>query len=61
MQVGDICEKMCILVCFVLMLFVNVCHQWTCELKNVEFLVGFVPDYDVRFEICDADLWGDSV
>ena len=40
---------MCILVRFVLMLFVNVCHQWTCELKNVEFLVGLVP-------YCDADL-----
>ena len=33
---------MCILVCFVLMLFVNVCNQWTSELKNVEFLVGLV-------------------
>ena len=35
-------------------------EQSTCELKNVEFLVGFVPYCDVRFEICDADLWGDS-
>ena len=48
-----------LLVCFVLMLFVNVCHEWTCEFKNVKFLVGFVPYCDVRFEICDADLWGD--
>ena len=33
---------MCIFVCFVLMLLVNVCHQWTCEFKNVKFIVGFV-------------------
>ena len=46
---------MCILVGFVLMLFVNVCHQWTCELKNMEFFVGLVPDCDVRFEVCDAE------
>ena len=51
---------MCILVGFVLMLFLNVCHQWTCELKNMEFFVGLVPDCDVRFEVCDADLWRNS-
>ena len=40
---------MCILVGFVVMLFVNVCPQWTGELTNVEFLAGLVPDYAPEF------------
>ena len=40
MQMRDVCEEMSIFVCFVVVLFVNVCEQWACELEDVELLVG---------------------
>ena len=54
-QVWDICEEMCmytcILVCFVLMLFVNVCHHWTCELKmwNFSLVLSYIVMSGLRF------------
>ena len=51
---------MSIFVCLVVVLFVNVCHQWACELKNVKFVVCFVQNCNVRLEVCDQDLWGDG-
>ena len=60
MQVRDISEQMRVFVCFVIMLFVNVCHEWACELKNVELVVGLVQDGDVRLEVCDEDLGRDG-
>ena len=60
MQMRDVCEEMSIFVCFVVVLFVNVCEQWACELEDVELLVGLVQDSDVRLEICYEDLGGDG-
>ena len=52
----DICEEMSIFVCLVVVLFVNVCEQWACELEDVELLVGLVQDSDVGLEVGDEDL-----
>ena len=60
MQMRDVCKEMSILVCFVVVLFVNVCEQWACELEDVELLVGFVQDGDVGLEVGDEDLGGDG-
>ena len=59
-QVWDICEQVGIFVCLVVVLFVNVCHQWACELKNVELVVCLVENCYVRLEVCDQDFWGDG-
>jgi len=59
-QMRDVCEEMSIFVCFVVVLFVNVCEQWACELEDVELLVGLVQDSDVRLEIGYEDLRGDG-
>ena len=56
MQMRDVCEEMSIFVCFVFVLFVNVCEQWACELEDVELLVGLVQDSDVGLEVGDEDL-----
>ena len=42
------------------MLFVNICHQWACEFKDVKLVVGLVKNCDIRLEICDQNLWGDG-
>ena len=60
MQMRDVCEEMSIFVCFVVVLFVNVCEQWACELEDVELLVGLVQDGDVGLEVGDEDLGGDG-
>ena len=49
----DVCEEMSIFVCLVVVLFVNVCEQWACELEDVELLVGLVQDGDVGLEVGD--------
>ena len=36
-----------IFVCFVVMLFVDVCHQWACKLEDMKLLVRLVQDGDV--------------
>ena len=51
MQVRDISEQMSVFVCFVFVLFVNVCQQWACELEDVKLLVGLVQDGDVGLEV----------
>ena len=51
---------MSIFVCFVFMLFVDICHEWACEFKDVKLFVCLVKDCDIRFEICDQNLWGDG-
>ena len=56
MQVRDISEQMSVFVCFVFVLFVNVCQQWACELEDVKLLVGLVQDGDVGLEVGDEDL-----
>ena len=56
----DVCEEMSIFVCLVVVLFVNVCEQWACELEDVEVLVGLVQDGDVGLEVGDEDLGGDG-
>ena len=56
----DVCKEMSILVCFVVVLFVNVCEQWACELEDVELLVGLVQDSDVGIEVGDEDLGRDG-
>ena len=58
MQVRDISEQMSVFVCFVFVLFVNVCQQWACELEDVKLLVGLVQDGDVGLEVGDEDLGG---
>ena len=60
MQVRDISEQMSVFVCFVFVLFVNVCQQWACELEDVKLLVGLVQDGDVGLEVGDEDLGGDG-
>ena len=60
MQMRDVCEEMSIFVCLVVVLFVNVCEQWACELEDVELLVGHVQDSDVGLEVGDEDLGGDG-
>ena len=57
-SVGDICDEMGIFVSLVVMLFVDVCKKWACELENVELLVDSVQDCDVGLEVGDADLRG---
>ena len=57
---GDVCEKMSIFVCFVFVLFVNICHQWACEFKDVKLFVGLVQDGDVGLQVCDEDLGRDG-
>ena len=49
-----------IFVCFVVMLFVDVCHQWACKLKDMKLLVRLVQDGDVGLEVGDEDLRGDG-
>ena len=39
MKLRDVCEHVCIFVCFVFVLFVNVCHEWAGKLEDVEFLL----------------------
>ena len=51
---------MAIFVCFVFVLFVNVCHEWAGKLKDVEFFVGLVQNCDVRLEVRDQDLRRDG-
>ena len=51
---------MCIFVCFVFVLFVNVCHEWAGKLKDVKFVVGLVQNCDVRLEVRDQDLRRDG-
>ena len=51
---------MSIFVCFVFVLFVNVCHEWASELIDVEFFVCFIQNCDVRLEVGDQDLRGDG-
>ena len=50
-----------IFVCFVVMLFVDVCHQWACKLEDMKLLVRLVQDGDVGLEVGDEDLGGDGV
>ena len=45
-----------IFVCFVVMLFVDVCHQWACKLEDMKLLVRLVQDGDVGLEVSDEDL-----
>ena len=59
MQVRDISEQMSVFVCFVFVLFVDVCQQWACELEDVK-LLGLVQDGDVGLEVGDEDLGGDG-
>ena len=51
MQMRDVCKEMSILVCFVVVLFVNVCQQEAGELEDLESLVGLVEDGDVGLEV----------
>ena len=60
MKLRDVCEHMCIFVCFVFVLFVNVCHEWAGKLEDVEFFVGLVQNCDVRLEVGDQDLRRDG-
>ena len=46
-----------IFVCFVVMLFVDVCHQWACKLEDMKLLVRLVQDGDVRLEVGYEDLY----
>ena len=56
----DVCGKVCIFICLVNVPLRNVHIKGHCELKYVEFVVHFVPDGDVRFEVGHNDLWGHS-
>ena len=47
-----------IFVGLVVMLLVDVCKEWACELENVKLLVDSVQDCDVGLEAGDADLRG---
>ena len=60
MKLRDVCEHVCIFVCFVFVLFVNVCHEWAGKLKDVEFFVGLVQNCDVRLEVRDQYLRRDG-
>ena len=60
MKLRDVCEHMCIFVCFVFVLFVNVCHEWAGKLEYVEFFVGLVQNCDVRLEVGDQYLRRDG-
>ena len=51
---------MSIFVCFVFVLFVDICHQWACEFKDVKLFVGLVQDGDVGLQVCDQDLGRDG-
>ena len=42
-----------IFVGLVVMLLVDVCKEWACELENVELFVCFVQNSDVRLQVCD--------
>ena len=60
MKLRDVCEHVCIFVCFVFVLFVNVCHEWAGKLKDVKFVVGLVQNCDVRLEVRDQYLRRDG-
>ena len=57
--VSDICEEMCVLVCFFLVPGFNVCHQRHREFKDVECFGVVVDDNNVWLVVSDAEVGRD--